>query len=472
MPGRFRQPLDRGALGLATLLIVLVLALLLWGDRTAPQVRSFNWANRDVGADDPALLFTFDRPMNPATVERGFHLEPPLPGRFSWAGRRMAFTPDAPLPYGQQFRVQLRSGQGKDGRPVVLRPYQARFRTRHRAFAYLGQDGAEVGRLVLYDLTDQRHTPLTPASLRVLDFLPYPQGNRILVSAIPVGTTDPTQAQLYSVSTGLNYCPPDPATCQSQPRGEMTLLLDSRDYQNLRFDLAADGRTIVVQRVARNDPSATVELWRLREGEWPRTLARDPGGEFLIAPDSTSLAIAQGQGLAVLSLDPERPALDFLPKFGRVLRFAPDGSQALVVRFNSDFTQSLFRVGSAAPEQQLLRLRGSFESARFDPTRRRLYLLVQSQEEGQPGREQILSLDLSPAGAPLGQPRTLVELGAGNGSSFDLAPDGRALVLDQALDRERRALWLIPLAPPGQDGDRPAPPQRFDVAGQRPKWLP
>jgi Bacterial Ig-like domain len=472
MPGRFRQPLDRGALGLGTLLVIVVLVLLLWGDRTAPQVRSFSWANRDVGTDDPALLFTFDRPMDPASVEQGFRLEPPLPGRFSWAGRRMAYTPDRPLPYGQTFRVQLSSGQGKDGRPVPLRPYRASFRTRHRAFAYLGQEGNEAGRLVLYDLTTQRRTPLTAGNLRVLDFLPYPQGNQLLVSAIPAGTADPTQAQLYRVSTGLDYCPPDPAPCDRQPRGQMTQLLDSQDYQNLRFDLAADGRTIVVQRVARNDPSATVELWRLREGEWPRTLARDPGGEFLIAPDSTSLAIAQGQGLAVLSLDPELPALDFLPKFGRVLRFAPDGSQALVVRFNPDFTQSLYRVGSAAPEQLLLRWRGSFEAARFDPSRRRLYLLVQSQAEGQAGREQILSLDLSPTGAPLGEPHTLVELGPTSGSSVDLAPDGRALILDQALGRERRSLWLIPLIPPGEEGDRPAPPRRFDVAGQRPKWLP
>ena len=384
----------------------------------------------------------------------------------------MAFTPDRPLPYGRDFRVQLLGGQGRDGRSVALKPYASTFRTRHRAFAYLGLEGPEAGRLALYDFTDRRHTPLTPPNLRVLDFLPYPQGNRILVSAVPSGTTDPTLAQLYSVSTGLNYCPPDPADCQRHPRGEMTLLLDNRDHQNLRFDLAADGRTLVVQRIPRNDPSATVELWRLREGEWPQTLARDPGGEFLIAPDGASLAIAQGQGLTVLSLDPERPALDFLPKFGRVLRFSPDGSQALVVRFNSDFTQSLFRVGSAAPEQQLLRLSGSFESARFDPTGRRIYLLVNRQSGPQGGTEQVLALDLAANGAPLGPAQPLVQLAAGNGTTVDLSPDGLALILDQRTTQGGSALWLVPLTPPGRESDRPAPPQVFDFPGQRPKWLP
>ena len=46
----FSQPLDRYAIGLATLLTVAI-AILLWvGDRTAPQVREFSWQGQKIDA--------------------------------------------------------------------------------------------------------------------------------------------------------------------------------------------------------------------------------------------------------------------------------------------------------------------------------------------------------------------------------------------------------------------------------------
>jgi hypothetical protein len=63
----------------------------------------------------------------------------------------------------------------------------------------------------------------------------------------------------------------------------------------------------------------------------------------MITPDSAAVAVAQGQGIAILPLQSQaKKPLDFLPQFGMVLDFARDGSEAAMVKFNSDSTLSIF----------------------------------------------------------------------------------------------------------------------------------
>jgi hypothetical protein len=56
-----------------------------------------------------------------------------------------------------------------------------------------------------------------------------------------------------------NACLPEPT--EASPRGNSTLVLDNRNYQNLKFDLSADGQTIVVQRVNRKTPPTLAPGW-------------------------------------------------------------------------------------------------------------------------------------------------------------------------------------------------------------------
>ncbi len=46
-------------------------------------------------------VLTFDRPMDHASVEKNLVIDPPLPGKLSWAGRRLAYTLTSPIPYGE-----------------------------------------------------------------------------------------------------------------------------------------------------------------------------------------------------------------------------------------------------------------------------------------------------------------------------------------------------------------------------------
>lgn len=513
----FPQPLDRAAL-LLMFVLSLIIAVLIWGgDRTVPHVQAFSWQDREVGAEDRAFILTFSRPMNLESVEANLRISPPLRGKISWAGRRMAYTLKQPAAYGNLFEVRLAGARDRytatRGSQPTLQPFVGRFRTRDRVFAYIGVEGESEGQLILYNLTQQQQQILTPREWVIFDFKAYPQGDRILFSAASRSAYRQGQldTQLYTVTTGLGPSSSDPSTQPSgQPAGQIELVLDNRNYQNLKFDLSPDGQKILVQRVNRRNPSE-LGLWLLGPETNPQLLSRQPGGNFLITPDSEAVAVAQGQGLALLPLTPQveetratglpnsstqrgtsqSSVLAFLPKFGQVLSFARDGTLAAMVQFNPDYTRSLFLVTSQGQQQELLRTTGSVLSAHFSPTSPVLYCLLTELLPGETYQEvpyiaaiHLKTQELTP----------LVQLPEQRGTQISLSPDGLALLFDQTiatsapsnpdapLTEDGRAiassrLWLIPLAPGNADARssrsaQPPQPELLPLAGFQPRWLP
>jgi hypothetical protein len=484
---RLSQPLDRLALVVIAGLSVILGLLILSGDHATARVRDFTWQDRQVGVEDRAFLITFSRPMDVASVEANLTLDPPLPGKVSWAGRRMAYTLTEPLPYGKTFTLSLPEARDRYGsitnRPSRFEPFQGQFESRPRSFFYIGATGDEANRLVLADLARQERTILTPKHLSVMAFKPYPLGDRVLFSA-----TDTSQEngllnqQIYTVTTGLAPRPPEdfinepppfwrrwlpPAA--AAPSGQITLLLDNHDYQNLKFDLSADGQIIVVQRVNQQNP-ADFGPWILRPGQAPQRIDTEPGGDFLIAPDSQSLLLLQGQGTAIIDLSdghsqgPRQP-LDFLPNYGRVLDLAADGSAAAMVNFNQNdperrFTESLFLVTNQGREEELLQVTGSILDAQFDSSRQLLYALVTKVVEADPGAiadplqvtdayvEQPLLLAVTLAD---GAVTPLLRLPQQQRLHLSVAPDGRSLLLDLASQgalaspEEGAKIWYLPV---------------------------
>jgi dipeptidyl aminopeptidase/acylaminoacyl peptidase len=485
------------------LVLTVLIGLLLWnGGHAAPRVREFTWQDKQVGAEDTAFILNFSRPMDHASVESNLWINPPLPGKVSWAGRRMAYTLDMSAPYGTLFQIELQRSRDRftkaDSPRATLQPFTGRFRSRDRAFAYIGVEGEEDGRLVLYNLTQQKKQVLTPKDLVLNEFKPYPLGDRILFSATP-RTAQPRgilEQQLYTVTTGIHIQPPvqvndpdlgnSPVTLSSEPAGTIKLVLDNQAYQTLKFDLSADGKLIVVQRVNRKDP-ADFGPWILRQGEPPQPLKGNPGGDFLIAPDSNSLAISQGQGLAILPLQPDAKPLDFLPRFGMILSFSRDGTEAAVIKFNSDRTRSLFLVNSQGKETELLKTPGSILTAQFDPMKQTLYcLLTELVTEGDLYQEHpyLAAIDLKTK-----KLTPLLLLPNQREVQISLSPDGLAFLFDQTEHSEAQnpttdkpiqtqqgkaistsRLWLFPIDPLNPTAQ--SQPEALPMAGLHPRWLP
>jgi dipeptidyl aminopeptidase/acylaminoacyl peptidase len=500
MTKSFLQPLDRVAIALVLLLSLLIGLLLSQGDAVTARVRNFSWQGKQVGADDTAFSLTFSRPMNAKSVEENIKIEPPLPGKFSWAGRRMVYTLVAPAPYGMNYKMQLQNARDKfapEGKKKkVMQPYMGNFRSRDRILAYIGVEGDEQGKLITYNFNSGQKKILTPKDLVVIDFEPYPNGERILFSATQHAGSQPpdiTTSQLYSVTTGI----PSQPEKEAEPAGKVDLLLDSKDYQNLKFDLSADGKTIAVQRVKKDNP-ADFGLWFFNSfkdssQEKPKLqrLQTQPSGDFLITPDSQAVAAAQGQGVAILPLQQGKSKpLDFLPQYGMVQAFSKDGAQAVMVKFNTNYTRNLFLVTNQGAQKELLNTTGSILNCQFDPASPTLYCLLTQLLEGEQYQEQpyIAAINLK-----TGEQKPLVLLPMGRDINMSLSPDGLALLFDQiqtganpqtsapsplrtddGQDIVSSRLWLLPLFPAAMQQGTPVQlkPEELPLGGVQPRWLP
>ena len=460
--------------------------------RKGPQVENFSWQDQQIGANDRAFVLTFDRPMDKESVEKNLVINPPLPGKFSWAGRRLAYTLETPIPYGQTYQVQLSDAkerfrqQGNPGQ--VMESYVGTFQSRDRALAYIGTQGEEEGRLVFYNVTQQQKRILTPPDLVVMNFEFYPQGDRLLFSAAEktAGVNGIRQLQLYTVTTGVSNGVENP---KENSAGKIEKILDNETYQNNQFDLSPDGKIIVLQRVNRNNP-ADFDLWMLKEGEKPERL-KVTGGEFEIAPDSQTLAVARGEGISILPLESEAEPLDFLPKFGQLLAFTPAGEAAAMVDFNTDdanlrYTRSLFYVNNQGIQKELLNTEGSIIDCQFTPMGKQLYCLLTELLPGEEYQEQpyFAKFDIQ-----TGQVTPLAKLSDYQDIKISLAPDGLALIFDQVITSDNPTLtdkltsnsgeaivggqlWL--LIPPleSDDANRQAELKELPLVGFRPQWLP
>ena len=488
------QAIDK--ISIASIMILsFLIGFLVWGTNACgtncpfqvkPQVTNFSWQGKSIGGEDRAFLITFNRPMDHDSIEANLVIEPPLPGKISWSGNKLAYTLDNPAPYGENYRVLIPDGKqeftGSKQSGEKIKPFFGQFQSRDRAFAYIGNQEGEKGRLILYNWTRQQKTILTPPNLVVFNFEPYPQSDRILFSAANQedGIDGIRKLQIYTVTTQINQ------ELTPESKAAIELVLDNQEYQNNKFDLSQDGTTIIVQRINRQKPE-DFGLWKITNNNPPEPFKNSQGGDFLITPDSQSLAVAQGEGIALLPLTPNAEPLDFLPQFGRVVSFSADGTSAAMVNYNTDnaelrFTRSLFYVNNQGIKQELVNLEGSIIDCQFNPTATHLYCLLTELRSEPEFYEQPYLAEIN---LKTKEVIPLLALPKYQDSRISVAPDGLGVLFDQVLvtngeltdDQSTNELhnpiqsrmWL--LIPP-LEANSTHQVEQLPLKGFNPQWLP
>lgn len=464
-----------------------------------PKIIEFSWQGQKIGANARAFFINFNRPIDHESVEENLVIEPPLFGKISWAGKRFVYTLENTIPYGKSYRLSLQNAQekfrGQQKLGAKIEPFVAEFQSRDRAFAYIGSQGEEAGRLILNNSTKKNRTILTPENLTVFDFKFTPDTEKIIFSASNKETNNNLgikNLDIYQVSTGLSN---DNTT---KVPGKLKLLLDSNDYQNNKFDLAGEkGEILIVQRIKKDDPT-DFDLWKVVRGKIPQRL-NTQGGEFMVTPDRKSIAIAQGEGIAIIPIKKKEneTLTNFLPKYGQVLTFSNDGTGAAMINFNKDnqelrYTRSLFYVNNQGVEKELINVEGSIIDCKFTPRGKHLFcLLTELVETETEFKEQpyFVGIDIQSA-----QVIPLVKLPNYQDIKISMTPDGLGILFDQLVtendvDSETKKelnnnedlltdsaelilssrLWLLVL--PSVESPQPQL-QELPIAGFKPQWSP
>lgn len=423
------QPLDRWVLGVTGICAVLLIGLVGWGLFSPPGVQEFNWQQRKIGAWERQINLTFNRAMDQTSVEENLVIEPQLPYRQIWVGRRLVLTLPQPAPYGRTYQLRLTAAQDQQGRPIP-REFVGAFRTPDRQVLTIGVQGETAGRLMLVNLEVNRQILLTAPGLKVTQFYP----TRDQETVYYLGTTSTVQKQdLYQLSLSTQTS---------------TRVLDHQTYQNLRLQVSPSGEVAIVERIDPQDPTGT-QLW-FRQGDRGafRRLELDTqlAGDFLITPDDSGLLMSQGQGISILSLQGEMEAESFLAQFGQALAIKGDGSEAAMVRFNPDYSRSLWIVSNTGDSQELLTTEGSFLAGEFAPAEPIFYTLVtQRDPDDFTESPQLMALNWQ-----TGEQQTLIRAPFPLELDFSLAPDGRSLIYSVLKPSRGVPDPQAPIGPTGQ----------------------
>ncbi|GCL45585.1 Ig-like domain-containing protein [Microcystis aeruginosa] len=474
---------DRLVLATILALIAAISSILIQGNQVPTRGENFSWQGRKIGVRDNYFTLSFNRPIDRSDVETRLVIDPPLPGKISWSGDRLTYTlTELPI-YGKKYQVKLPIAQGED--------FIGEFYSHDRAFAYIGVNQEERGRLIVCNIiqgannvTELKKTILTPGDLVVTDFQIYPTGERILLSAFDrsdLGRDTPKQ-QLYTITTGLNH----DENGQNLPSGRIERFLDAKTYQNLRFNLSDNGKTLIVQRINHGNPG-DASLWVIRDDGQSRPLGIQ-GDNFLLSPDGKKAVVSQTGGVAVIPLDVQAGKPQFLPTYEKILAFSRDGRQKLMVKSEPDNQRSLFLLDDQGESRLLLRTANPIISCEFEPRQEKtLYCLKSDLVMGSDGKvkeEPFLGIIELETGKMI----PLLALPNYRDVQMSMSPDGVALLFDQLatipfgvgndlVTGEGSSiadgrLWLLPL--PDQFSPNSTPkilPQELN-AGFKPRWLP
>ncbi|MCZ8028551.1 MAG: Ig-like domain-containing protein [Microcystis sp. M53603_WE2] len=474
---------DRLVLATILALIAGISSILIQGNQVPTRGENFSWQGRKIGVRDNYFTLSFNRPIDRSDIETSLVINPPLPGKISWAGDRLTYTlTELPI-YGKKYQVKLPIAQGED--------FIGEFYSHDRAFAYIGVNQEERGRLIVCNIiqgpnnvTELKKTILTPGDLVVTDFQIYPRGDRILFSAFDgsdLGRDTPKQ-QLYTITTGLNH----DEHGQNLPSGRIERFLDGKTYQNLRFDLSDNGKTLIVQRINHGNPG-DASLWVIRDDGQSRPLGMQ-GDNFLLSPDGKKAVVSQTGGVAVIPLDVQGGKPQFLPTYEKILAFSRDGRQKLMVKSEPDNQRSLFLLDDRGESRLLLRTANPIISCQFEPRQEKtLYCLKSDLVMGSDGKvkeEPFLGI----IELKTGKMTPLLALPNYRDVQMSMSPDGVALLFDQLATTPFGVrndlvtgegssiadgrLWLLPL--PDQFSPNSSTkilPQELN-AGFKPRWLP
>ena len=464
------QPLDRWVAAVSLVCIVILGILLINRYLTPPQVRDFNWQQQRVTAQDQRLVLRFNRIMDGDSIAERLQIDPPLTGISRTLGQRWIYTLSQPAQYGQVYQLSLAGAIDSQGDPMTA-PFVGEFRTPDRQIVTIGLEGSERGRLVLVNLEVGSRFPVSPEGLRVTQFAPSQDGQGIYF----FGTSGTPQDQdLYYLRLST----------QTTDR-----LLDHEGYQNLRFRLAPGGDLVVAERFQVRESAQTgVQLWvKPSGGSRFRRLNLDTSvaGDFVITPDEKSLLMAQGQGIAVVPLSRDAVTDTFLAQYGQALAIRPDGTQAAMVQFNSDFSRSIWVVSHLGNQAEVLTVEGSVLSSEFSAADTVVFVLVTDLDPEDFSESPVLMA----LNWRTGEQIPVVRAEFPTEIDFAVSPDGRSLIYSlmqpfagipptgtpvsatgQSISTAQ--LWQLDLTTIRDWAEHPPTPVPLQIAGVGVAWIP
>jgi Tol biopolymer transport system component len=203
---------DRRVILFLVILLELILLLVLQGDQVGVRADLLTPAEgEDVGIYGP-LRLQFSQPMDQASVESHFSLNPAVPGRFEWEAETLRFFPETALNPERTYTLTLSEGaQSASGRELIQSlNWTITVRSPDVLYLSLAEGGGDLWR---WDAAEEATKQLTETDGAVIDFDPSRTGEEIVFAALNKdGGSDlwivdrDGESETLLLSCGPDYC--------------------------------------------------------------------------------------------------------------------------------------------------------------------------------------------------------------------------------------------------------------------------
>jgi hypothetical protein len=398
-------------LGLAALLALLQQQLLL---RQPPRLERLTPVAASSGP--AALQARFSRPMDPASLQTGSTLSPPLAHRWLGDGDTLLLNLAPDQRINSPLLLQL---AGRDRRGLALPPQRWQWDPRPRLLAVVPVGAGEQVQLREHD---GRWHPITPVWPRITMLEPLGGGEAVAV----VARSEAGRFRVWRVPLRQQplrplgrHGPAAPAPVQAgtpQPLGPSEMVF-AHISGNRRGDL-------LVQAGGEQPDQVSLQLWPPRGG--PSRLPLEASGAVRLLPEGGSAVVPEIDGLSLQDLPPRPPRRQTLPGSRDLSSFCPRAGRALLVRHWPDFRRSLELVEPGLAPRQLWIGPQALAATACSRGGERIWALL---IEGV-GRPVLTLISLDRRGTMLASRRLAGwELEPGTGLSYDPTSDRLAVVL-------------------------------------------
>ncbi len=202
MGNQRRIQLDRLDFGVGAAIVILLLAIaatIAIGDRAGVGVISL----QPVGEAHTTMPIhvVFNEPMNAASVESRFTIQPPVVGKFTWNGPQLTFKPSTALAADQTYTVTIRAGAVSTRGRRVVDDIHWTFHVGRPRIIYLApavrEERTEPPNLWIVDpAAPFVAKPLTTSTNGIIDFRPSPDGTQVAYA----DKTEDGGADLYAAT--------------------------------------------------------------------------------------------------------------------------------------------------------------------------------------------------------------------------------------------------------------------------------
>jgi Tol biopolymer transport system component len=200
------------------------------------------------------ITLTFNRRVLLDSAVHHFQLAPPVSGQFEVLGKRLLFTPSAPLSYGQTYTVTLAAGVRGENRLPLLRGSLWQFQVAGPNLLYLRQDADGRSALWLQSVDGSfESVRLTGPAVDVWDYLVTADGRSVLITNVAGEQGD--ELLLFHLGSG-----------------EQQLLLACPESRCREARPQPGGQLVAYERADLASGSGARQVWlldRVSGGTWP-----------------------------------------------------------------------------------------------------------------------------------------------------------------------------------------------------------